>query len=98
MIDYSWDLSNEPKIEKKHKRDKYSKGQTVTIRTGTIEQICRYPDIGLVYYGVRMYEPWSKKFDLVFVEEKVLNKLMDISKIDKNIVSTTHIGDYNELY
>ena len=69
-------------------------GDAVTIRTGTITNIVEYKDLNLKYYCVKIYEPWKKGFDLVWVEEQMLNTLM--SPQNKDITSVTHIKEYNE--
>jgi hypothetical protein len=71
-------------------------GDKVPIRVGTIVNVYEFPDLLLKYYAVKIYEPWSKKWDIVCVEENVLKKLMEPELIDDDVVSTTHIGDYDE--
>lgn len=67
-------------------------GDKVTIRTGTIVNITEYKDLGLKYYSVKIFEPWKNGFDLICVEEQMLNKLM--SPQDKEVTSITHIKEY----
>ena len=66
-------------------------GDQISIKTGAIINIVEYKDVDLAYYCVKVYESWTKKYDLIWVEAKRLNKLLMPSK---DSVSTTHIKEY----
>lgn len=66
-------------------------GQKITIKTGTIVSQTDYPELGLTYFCVKIFEPWGNTFDLIYVEKKQLEKLMSLSS---DTITDTHIKSY----
>jgi hypothetical protein len=71
----------------------YQTGQKVFIRTGTIVSQTDYPQLGLTYYCIKVFDAWSNQFNLIYVEKKQLDKIMNMSS-DKE--SDTHLGSYSK--
>ena len=65
-------------------------GEKVPVRTGEIIVITEYPELNLTYYGVKFYEPWSKKFDIVYIEKKQLEKLQNPNEHEGYCQTHTH--------
>ena len=65
-------------------------GEKVPVRTGEIVNIVEYPELKLTYYGVKFYEPWSKKFDIVYIEKKQLKKLQEPNNYEGYSQTHTH--------
>jgi len=67
-------------------------GKKVPVRTGEIVNIVEYKDLNLKYYCVKTYEPWTKREDLIWIEEKYLKKLYKPNK--SKAYSITHIAEH----
>lgn len=68
-------------------------GDKIFIKTGTIVSQTDYPHLGLTYYCVKVWEPWGRCFDLIYIEKSQLEKLMTLSPESD---SDTHIQNYKD--
>jgi len=67
-------------------------GDKIILHTGKIVGITEYPELGLKYYIVKVFEPYMNKYDTIYIEQEQIHSLLNYKNDEK--ISLNHINRY----